>query len=105
MEYKNRMAQQGKDPCCFVTGMTTTLCFTKQRTLRNMKNIDGKTENSLQIQVFVIPLQKNMDNHIYEIYRSLSARIRNVFMLSISRLRKIEDKYLLLEFTPLKNIT
>ena len=68
-----------------------------------MKNIDGKTDNSLQIQVFVIPLQKNMDNHIYEIYRSLSARIRNVFMLS--RLRKIEDKYLLLEFTPLKNIT
>ena len=59
-----------------------------------MKNIGGKTDNSLQIQVFVIPLQKNMDNHIYEIYRSLSARIRNVFMLCISRLRKIEDKYL-----------
>jgi hypothetical protein len=34
---KNRMAQQGKDPCCFVTGMTTTLCFTKLRALRNMK--------------------------------------------------------------------
>ena len=46
---KNRMAQQGKDPCCFVTGMTTTLCFTKLRALRNMKNIGGKTDNSLQI--------------------------------------------------------
>ena len=29
-----------------------------------MKNIGGKTDNSLQIQVFVIPLQKDMDNHI-----------------------------------------
>ena len=31
-----------------------------------MKNIGGKTDNSLQIRVFVIPLQKNMDYHIYE---------------------------------------